>query len=116
VPGYVPYTDLPSYYGIADVFVHAAKNEPYGVSVAEALASGLPVIASSMVGSAVDLIVQGQNGYIYQSGDAGQLAAHLERVLDSTDRTEVRRTSGAVLWKWGYESTWKAVLECLNQD
>ncbi len=116
VPGYVPYVDLPRYYGIADVFVHAAKVEPYGVSVAEALASGLAVIASSTVGAANDLIVQGHNGYVYKSGETDQLVRYLEHILDSTDWTEVRNTSDAVLRKWGYESTWEAVLECLNQD
>ena len=48
--GYVPYLELPLVYAAADVFVHPARYEPWGVSVQEALACGLPVLASSLVG------------------------------------------------------------------
>ena len=40
------------------------------MSVAEALACGLPVLASSRVGAARDLLAPGRNGWVYPAGDA----------------------------------------------
>ena len=76
-PGYSPYSQLPLWYGRADVFVHPAPHEPWGVSVNEALACGLPVIAAEGVGAAAELIRPGVNGDVFVNGDVGQLAAQL---------------------------------------
>lgn len=43
--GFVPETELTSYYGAGDLYVHAGKNESFGLSVLEASAARLPVIA-----------------------------------------------------------------------
>ena len=59
-PGYVPYPELPALYAVSDLFVHPAREERWGVSVQEALACGLPVIASSRVGAGRDLIEPGR--------------------------------------------------------
>ncbi len=58
--GYVAYGELPALYAAADLFVHAPSGEErWGVSVAEALACGLPAVTSSRVGAARDLLVTG---------------------------------------------------------
>ena len=43
--GFVPDAELPAYYAASDVYVHTCKNESFGLSVLEASAAGLPVIA-----------------------------------------------------------------------
>ena len=115
LPGYVPYPDLPSLYGVSDVFVHAPRREPYGVSVAEALACGVAVIASSTVGAAHDLIVEGQNGFIYRWGDTQQLTRCLVDALDGLDGDRLRSVSNPVLKRWDYDATWTSILECARQ-
>jgi glycosyltransferase involved in cell wall biosynthesis len=108
-PGYVPYTELPALYAAADLFVHPVRQERWGVSVAEALACGLPVVASSRVGAAVDLVVTGQNGYTYKAGSSEGLARVLSTALD-LDRDRVRTCSEAVLAKWDYGATWESLI------
>jgi glycosyltransferase involved in cell wall biosynthesis len=108
--GYVPYQELPSLYGIADVFVHAVRNEPWGVSVNEALACGLPVVASSTVGAAYDLISSRVNGAIYEAGDPNDLRDKLNQML-SCRREDVRSENDRVLSTWNYETSWRNVLE-----
>lgn len=78
-PGFVKYSELPYYYSVADVFVHPAKSEPFGVSVQEALACGLPVILSDSVGSAEDFLRPGINGESFAAGDAEGLASLIVR-------------------------------------
>lgn len=84
--GYVPYTDLPRYYADADVFVHAARVEPWGVSVQEAMASCLPVLASGAVGSSRELLPLEQSTWCFEPGDTERLAALLRSMRDPAIR------------------------------
>ncbi len=63
----------------ADVFVHAAHYEGYGMVVAEALAHGLPVVATD-VGAAATL-VGNDAGVVVPADDVPRLAAALDRML-----------------------------------
>lgn len=109
-PGYVPYPELPSLYAAADLFVHPAQEERWGVSVEEALACGLPVVASSRVGAAHDLVQNGKNGFTYPAGDAPQLANAIEASL-SLAVEAVRAENDKILARWDYAATWKGLLE-----
>ncbi|MDQ3776867.1 MAG: glycosyltransferase [Pseudomonadota bacterium] len=75
--GYVPYQELPLYYGAADIFVHAPKVEPWGLSVLEAMACGVPVVATTAVGSAADLVITGRTGWVAEPDDPDRLGGAL---------------------------------------
>ncbi len=109
--GYVPYAELVRCYAMADMFVHAAADEPWGVSVHEAIACGLPVVASSRVGAARDLVLQGRNGYVYAWGDAAELRAKLAATIDTLDPKAVICANREVLARWNYARTWDGILE-----
>ena len=109
--GYVPYAQLPGFYAMSDVFVHAASDEPWGVSVQEALAFGLAVVVSSRVGAGRDLVVPGRNGFVYERGDAQALRACLHRALAMLDRDAVRREDERLLEQWSYGPAWNGMLE-----
>jgi glycosyltransferase involved in cell wall biosynthesis len=108
-PGYVPYPELPALYAASDLFVHAAREERWGVSVQEALACGLPVVASSRVGAAYDLIEVGGNGFIYPAGDDGMLAHRIGEAL-ALDPERTRQRSAGILARWDYAATWRHLL------
>jgi glycosyltransferase involved in cell wall biosynthesis len=113
-PGYVPYPDLPSLYAAADLFVHPAPEERWGVSVEEALACGLPVVASSRVGAAYDLLVGGENGFTYPAGDSAALASKLVEALAISTAT-VRAKNREILARWDYAASWRALLEAASR-
>ena len=54
--------------------------DSFGLVVAESLAFSVPVIASDMVGAAHELIRDGENGFIYPTGDPARLRDLLARV------------------------------------
>jgi len=108
--GYVPYADLPALYAAADLFVHPVREERWGVSVAEALACGLPVVTSSRVGAAHDLVIPGGNGAVYPAGEPRQLARRIAEGL-ALDPGQVATTSRAVLARWDYPAAWRSLAE-----
>ena len=74
---------LAACYDAADVFVLATRQETYGMAVAEALARGLPVVAT-MTGAIPDLVGDGA-GLLVPVGDTPALGEALSRVLDEAD-------------------------------
>lgn len=63
--GYVVFPELVQYYKMADAFVLPSVYEPWGLVINEAMIMGLPVIVSDRVGCRKDLIVEGENGFIF---------------------------------------------------
>jgi glycosyltransferase involved in cell wall biosynthesis len=112
--GYVAYGELPALYAAADLFVHAAAEERWGVSVAEALACGLPVVASSRVGAAYDLLAAGANGWIYEAGDAAGLGRRATQAL-ALDRRAVAAANREVLARWDYDASWRHILDAAGR-
>lgn len=75
--------ELLNYYRIADVFVHPALYEPFGMVVAEALAAGLPIIASKAGGP--EEIIQ-TAGILIEKSDPASLASSIIDMLNSSSR------------------------------
>jgi glycosyltransferase involved in cell wall biosynthesis len=103
--GFIQYDRLPLYYGLASAFVHAAKSEPWGLVVNEAIASGLPVIVSLTTGARHDLVSDGENGYVFDPFDDDDLAWALARLAATSeaDREAMGRRSLAIASRWGPE-------------
>ena len=80
--GYLEGVQKRDEYKSADVFVLPSLHEPWGFVVNEAIAWGLPIVATTAVGSA-DFLVNG-NGYVVQAGDREALGRALQHLL--TDR------------------------------
>ncbi|MGB0769088.1 MAG: glycosyltransferase family 4 protein, partial [Phycisphaeraceae bacterium] len=63
--GYQFGEDLAAHYAAGDVFVFPSKTDTFGVVMLEANASGLPVAAYPVTGP-IDVVQQGQTGYVYK--------------------------------------------------
>ncbi len=72
--------DLERIYAGLDLFVLSSKNEGTPVAVIEALAAGLPVVATA-VGGVVDLLDQGRLGHLVPPGDPEALADSLAEAV-----------------------------------
>jgi phosphatidylinositol alpha 1,6-mannosyltransferase len=70
-----------------DLFVHPGENETFCQTVQEALASGVPVVATGR-GGPLDLVQNSRTGWLYRPGDLADLRA---RVLDLTGDHGKRR-------------------------
>jgi glycosyltransferase involved in cell wall biosynthesis len=92
VVGQLNRDELVPWYAAADVLVLPSRSEPWGMTLNEGAAAGLPLVATDAVGAAHDLIEQGANGFRVPADDAPALAQAL-RVLAADE--ELRRRAGA---------------------
>ena len=88
----------------ADVLVLPSRNDSYAMVVAEALASGTPVIVSEMVG-AKDLVTERKTGWIVPVEDAAALA---ERMAWCARHPEEVRSRGGDCRRAAEKATWPA--------
>ena len=68
------------FYQAADVYLHAARAEVWGNTVTEALACGIPVVATA-VGGIPEQIEDGETGFLTPPRDAEGMAARIEQLL-----------------------------------
>src|SRR5688500_459168 len=79
--GAMPPSELPAVYRAADVVVFSSIwPEPFSIALLEAMASGVPVVATCTGGSA-EILRDGVNALVYRAGDAGDCARQLARAL-----------------------------------
>jgi glycosyltransferase involved in cell wall biosynthesis len=79
------YREMPAYYALAEVFIHASTTEQWGLVVNEAMASGLPVLVSNHCGCAADLVKEGENGFTFDPNDEQQIAGLMEKVSEDRE-------------------------------
>jgi glycosyltransferase involved in cell wall biosynthesis len=114
-PGFVPYSTLPQWYGYADVFVHPCPDEPWGVSVNEAMACGLPVLAAAGVGAGDELVEPGCNGLRFNNGDDLTLAKQLQQLADHPDHLRAMGTAARqTVASWSYEVSMAQLQQALQ--
>ena len=78
-------TNLPAVYAASNVLVSCSKQpESFGLTLVEALAMNIPVIATRH-GGPLDIIREGENGFFFEPGQAEELAALFPQRLATED-------------------------------
>lgn len=92
--GNLPQKIMPHIYSGADVFVLSTiYKEPFGIAAVEALASGVPVIASNIDGLKV-IVEDGEVGYLVSPRDVDAIANRITRILTNRNlRENLRRNA-----------------------
>lgn len=73
--------DIPSLLAAMDIFVLPSTHEGLSNTLLEAMASGVASVASDLGGNA-EIILNGRDGYLFPSGDAGALSSRLQQLCD----------------------------------
>ena len=103
--GSVPQADLPALYRAADVFALSSDFDNSPNVVLEAMASGLPVVATD-VGGVREFVAEGIGGAVVPPGNAAALANALEQYLAQPDRARAAGTHNRI--KASAEFSWRS--------
>ncbi len=76
--------DMDRLYAAADVLLLPSEHEPFGLVILEAMAAGVPVVASRS-GGIPEIIEHGKSGLLLEPGDVGGFAEALDHVLTDRD-------------------------------
>jgi len=101
--GHLSGTELYNTYVNSDIFVLPAIQEPWGLVINEAMAFGLPVITTSDVGAAFDLVHNNENGYIIDTID--ELVNAMKFLVEN--QIEIKRmgvNSKKIISEWTMEN------------
>lgn len=109
--GYMRGHELSMAYASSDVFVFPSSSiETFGLVVAEAMASGLAVVASD-VGGVPELIQHGVNGYIFEENNTQQMIAAVQALTEHAHRERVAARAHASV----QNRTWEHIMDELVQ-
>lgn len=104
--GYVPQAATADWYRTADVFALSSDFDNSPNVVLEAMASGLPVVATD-VGGLRDYVTPPENGLLTPKGDASAFAAALLAILSDADRGPAigRRNRTAAVRRFSWDAS-----------
>lgn len=110
-------SQMPFIYKLCDIFVlpSAGPGETWGLSVNEAMACGKPVLVSNKCGGAADLVKNGVNGYVFQSGNKEDLEDKiLVLAADKNKLDKMGEESLAIIKEWSFEKAAAAIEKALE--
>ncbi|MFA6404783.1 MAG: glycosyltransferase family 4 protein [Candidatus Paceibacterota bacterium] len=110
--GNIPHDQLPKYLQVSDIFVRPSLSEGFGNSFIEAMAAGIPVIATP-VGGIVDFLQNGETGLFCEVKNPKSIAQKVEKLMKDKESREyiIRQASEMVRQKYD----WDMVAEKMNE-
>ena len=85
--GWVDYGSLGAYFQQSDIFVFPTFEDVWGMVVPEAMVFGKPILCSNGAASC-ELVVEGENGYIFDPTNAQELSEKMRIFIDNPDLIE----------------------------
>jgi len=107
---------IPEYLSIADVFVRPSLSEGQGIAFLEAMAAGVPIIATP-VGGIVDFLRDGETGLFCRVSDPASIAAKIKILFANKEMAEaLRNNAGELVRKnYGWDSIAVKMEKIFNQ-
>lgn len=107
--GFQNQRDMPVVYRLGDLFCLPSYSETWGLAINEAMAVGKGIITSDKTGSAIDLIENGNNGFIFRNQDKTDLIQCLIRASKPGVAKRMGQASLNIIRNWSFENQVSAI-------
>lgn len=98
--GFLQFDQTVSCYCACHALVHPPSYEPWALVINEAVASGLPIIATDVVGAANELVESGVNGILIKPNDVDALTEAMLKITDGDTAKNMGAQAANVLQRW----------------
>lgn len=105
--GWVEREKIPSLYSIMDIYIHAAKYEPFGFVIAEAMLNAAPVL-STKTGSALDAIKTTENGYLVNYDNVNEFVVGINFLLTHDAKKIGEKGKDTAKAMYNFEKMWES--------
>ncbi|EKQ54516.1 MAG: glycosyltransferase [Methanobacterium sp. Maddingley MBC34] len=114
--GFVQPKKLPAYFLAADIFVLPSFFDRFAIVISEAMAAGLPVIATDTNAASIDIIKNGLNGYVVKGHDSNEIYKKLKKLLKNPDKIrEMGKNSQEMIKNdFNQDKTLQGFLDAIN--
>lgn len=106
--------ELPGFYALANIFVLPSINETWGLVINEAMNAGCAIITTDQVGSAVDLVRDGENGFVLQANSVAALQSALASCLAHERFESMGKRSLEIIKTWGIKENVEGLRQALD--
>lgn len=116
--GFKNQTELPKYYGLADIFVLPSdEKEVSPLVINEAMCAALPIVMSGSIPSSVDFVNNGINGFTYPVGNIKKLAACLRAIIENSDKKkQMGKKSLEIIKNWTIDASVREIARSLSPE
>jgi len=104
-------------YYVGDLLILPSYNEPWGLVVNEAMAAGLPVIVSNESGCSLDLVKDGENGFILSDLENPEILRNLI-IKTIENKKNFSKKSLEIINNWTFEKSresFESLLKAINE-
>ncbi len=109
-------SEMPCLYRMGDVFVLPSKSETWGLGVNEAMACSRPAIVSDACGCAPELVVEGETGFTFRSGDETDLLRVLRLFTDKDRCSKMGKDAFAHIQEFSLERVAEVIENAVNGE
>ncbi|MDO8728913.1 MAG: glycosyltransferase family 4 protein [bacterium] len=111
--GFVSRDEIPTYLHYADIFVRPSLSEGMGISFIEAMAAGLPVVATR-VGGIPDFLKDGETGLFCEVKNPESIAKQVKRLIEDDDLREMIKKNALNMVRKKYD--WDLIVKRIKEE
>lgn len=113
--GFQSKESLMSYYAAADVFAFPTRFDVWGLVINEAMAFHLPIVTTNMCIAGLELVVEGENGYIVPVDDIMKIANAVNSIIEEHKESEFGKKSKMIIRNYTFENMAKCHIQVLSE-